>query len=189
MNAHDPWLPHTMPKHALAEPLYPYAGPSQASDSASILYSTGSTGYAESVPARVASSAPPSRRSTRSNGALKTVHSYTGANDTLFVQLHTPPQTSPTYMGGSKERESGAIHGRLILHCTDKSRVAQVRMKLKCVVSILAPRASQATSGTAPNFSGLTPSTASTSSREQMLVQIDYSFNPNEAKYLSLIHI
>ena len=183
MNAHDPWLPHAMPKNALADPLYQYAGPSQASDSASILSGTGSTGYAESVPARVASSAPPSRRSTRSNGALKTVHSYTGANDTLFVQLHTPPQTSPTYMGGSKERESGAIHGRLILHCTDKSRVAQVRMKLKCVVSILAPRASQATSGTAPNFSGLTPSTASTSSREQMLVQIDYSFNPNEAKY------
>ena len=157
MNAHDPWLPHTMPKHALSDPLYQYAGPSQASDSASILYSTGSTGYAESVPARVASSAPPSRRSTRSNGALKTVHSYTGANDTLFVQLHTPPQTSPTYMGGSKERESGAIHGRLILHCTDKSRVAQVRMKLKCVVSILAPRASQATSGTCLLYTSPSP--------------------------------
>ena len=183
MNAHDPWLPHAMPNNVHTDPLYQYAGPIQASDSASILSGTGSTGYADSVPGRVAGSAPPSRRSTRSNGALKTVHSYTGANDTLFVQLHTPPQTSPTYMGGSKERESGAIHGRLILHCTDKSRVAQVRMKLKCVVSILAPRASQATSGTAPNFSGLTPSTASTSSREQMLVQIDYSFNPNEAKY------
>lgn len=183
MNAHDPWVQQAMQKNVLTAPLYQYAGPSQASGAALMPPGTDSTRYAESVPTRMLRSAPPSRRSTRTNGALKTVHSYTGANDTLFVQLHTPPQTSPTYMGGSKERESGAIHGRLILHCTDKSRVAQVRMKLKCVVSILAPRASQATSGAAPNFSGLTPSTSSTSSREHMLVQMDYSFNPNEAKY------
>lgn len=161
---------HPMPKPASDVASVMSASPSFMSDS--------TTGLAPSVSQTFHPNAL-----SRSQSALQTTHSYTGANNTLFVQLQTPPQTSPTYMGGSKERGHGALSGRAILHCTDKLKATQVRMKLKCVVTIHAPRSSQATSGDATTFTGLTPSSTSTSSREQVLVQIDHNLNPYEAKY------
>ncbi|PKI82484.1 hypothetical protein MVES_003694 [Malassezia vespertilionis] len=132
----------------------------------------------------------PVRHNTNANA--KTVHAYSGANGRLIVQyvhtaayqrLNTPPQASPTYMGGSQLRGRGALVGRLILRCTDKERASEIRLKLKAVVTIQAPKASQATEGDMPNFSGLSPSTASTSSREQVLLQMEHRLRASDAKF------
>lgn len=186
MSRHDQWLLHS-PQHknaVLSEPIGQYVLPAVNSDTASLLSGSGSSIYAESIAGVPSMSGTSRMRAAPAiTSGLKTAHTYTGANDTLFVQLQTPPQTSPTFMGGSKQRGNGAVTGRVILRCTEKLKATELRLKLKCVVAIMAPRASQATNGNNTNFSGLTPSSTSTSSREQVLVQLDHRFLPSNAKY------
>lgn len=143
---------------------------------------TRSLNYAQRAPY---AAAPPGTLPVRGRQGpeFKTLHTYTGATGKLLVQLQTPPQALPTYMGGSKERGCGAVVGRVILHCTDKDRANEVRIKLKAAVSVLVPKASQATDGDMPTFSGLSPATISTSSREQVLVQLDHRLKAADAQY------
>ena len=163
-----------------------------ASDAASVraasIYSSGSTDTRSTVAPAIISAAYPTvpvNRGARARPApeLKTVHTYAGATGKLLVQLQTPPQALPTYMGGSKARGRGSIVGRIILHCSDKDRANEVRVKLKAVVSVQVPKASQATDGDMPTFSGLTPSETSTSSREQVLLSIDDRLKATDALF------
>ncbi|WFC99837.1 hypothetical protein MYAM1_002583 [Malassezia yamatoensis] len=114
---------------------------------------------------------------------LKTIHTYTGATGKLIVQLMTPPQALPTYMGGSKARGRGSVVGRVRLVCNGKDRVSEVRIKLKAVVSALVPKHAQATEGNMPTFTGLLPSETSTSSKEQVLLSLDERLKLSEAKF------
>lgn len=162
------------------------------SDAASVraasIYSSGSTdGRTAAAPAIISAAYPtvPVNHSARARPPpeLKTVHTYSGATGKLLVQLHTPPQALPTYMGGSKARGRGSIVGRIILHCTEKDRANEVRVKLKAVVSVQVPKASQATDGEMPTFAGLTPSETSTSSREQVLLSIEDRLKASDALF------
>lgn len=167
---------------------FSHAGKAGASDAASVraasIYSS-SSADARSVNYIPPPSAYHPRPATRkANGpALKTVHTYTGASGKLLVQLHTPPQALPTYMGGSKSRGRGAVVGRVVLHCTDKDKASEVRIKLKAVVSVHVPKSSQATDGDMTTFSGLTPSSVSTSTREQVLLQLDHRLRAADAMF------
>ena len=123
MSRHDQWLLHS-PQHknaVLSEPIGQYVLPAVNSDTASLLSGSGSSIYAESIAGVPSMSGTSRMRAAPAiTSGLKTAHTYTGANDTLFVQLQTPPQTSPTFMGGSKQRGNGAVTGRVILRCTEK---------------------------------------------------------------------
>ncbi|WFD43782.1 hypothetical protein MPSI1_002446 [Malassezia psittaci] len=114
---------------------------------------------------------------------MKTIHTYTGATGKLIVQLMTPPQALPTYMGGSKARGRGSVVGRVRLVCNGKDRVSEIRIKLKAVVSALVPKHPQATEGDMPTFTGLLPSDTSTSSKEQVLLSLDERLKLSDAKF------
>lgn len=73
--------------------------------------------------------------------------------------------------------------GSVTLYCSEKARASEVRIKLKSVIAIAVPRASQATSGEMSHFAGLSPSTVSTSKRELVFLQIDKRFRPDEAQF------
>ena len=88
-------------------------------------------------------------------------------------------------MGGSKKRGRGAMVGRVVLRCSEKTHATEIRIKLKSVVSILAPKNTQATQGDTPNFAGMAPSTVSTSARELVLVQLEKRLEPGTALYRS----
>ncbi|WFD23910.1 hypothetical protein MEQU1_002604 [Malassezia equina] len=86
-------------------------------------------------------------------------------------------------MGGMKERGKGAMNGTVTLYCSEKTRASEVRMKLKSVIAIAVPKASQATNGDMSHFAGLSPSTVSNSTREHVLLQLDKRFRPEGAQY------
>ncbi|WFD36997.1 hypothetical protein MCUN1_003889 [Malassezia cuniculi] len=120
---------------------------------------------------------------TVADGALKTVHRYSGVGGKLIVELLTPPQVAPTYMGGSKERGRGSLRGRIQLYCMEKSdRISDVRIKLKAEVSIEAPW-SVDTSDELSSFSNMAPSTSRTWSKEQVLLQLDQRLTAVRATY------
>jgi len=73
--------------------------------------------------------------------------------------------------------------GTVTLCCSEKTRASEVRIKLKSVITIAVPRASQATNGDMSHFAGLSPSTVSTSTREHVLLQIDKRFRPDTAQF------
>lgn len=73
--------------------------------------------------------------------------------------------------------------GTVTLYCSEKTRASEVRIKLKSVITIAVPRASQATNGDMSHFAGLSPSTVSTSTREHVLLQIDKRLRPDSAQY------
>ncbi|WFD31163.1 hypothetical protein MSPP1_002197 [Malassezia sp. CBS 17886] len=195
MSNRDQWLMSSQHNAAnvLREPLDQMVGPKDARRGVAYspsMYSMSPSGpprhYAPSIAGSTYSQAPPALNgalsaapsmgpATTNTQKFKTVHTYMGANGMITV--------SPTYMGGSKARGRGAVVGRVTLQCTEKFRANEVRTKLKAVVAVDVPRVSQATDGNATTFSGLSPSTVSTSSREQVLVQLDNRLRTADATY------
>ena len=148
-----------------------------ASDARSVM--SGSSGHGTLV-------APTVKRTESAAAHYKTTHTYRGADGKLLVQLFTPPQVSPTYMGGSKKRGRGAVRGRVVLHCVDKDKASEVRIKLKAVVHVKVPKTSQATEGEMPTCKGLSPANTSTTTREQTLLQLDQRLRASEARFRTI---
>ena len=159
------------------------AGPSTVSSDARSLYAASMYSAASPRPNRSAAFIRSMERRAPHSADLKTVHTYSGAHGTLRVQLLTPPQASPTYMGGTHARGRGAMTGRILLECTSKMKASEVRIKLRSVVIVMVPRTSQATEGPMPNFNGLAPSHVSTSKRELVLLQLDQRMRASDALY------
>lgn len=64
---------------------------------------------------------------------LKTVHSYAAGSGKAILDIHTLPQRSPTFMGGSADRGRGALQGQAVLFTQDGERVSAVRLKVSQV--------------------------------------------------------
>ena len=115
------------------------AGPSTVSSDARSLYAASMYSAASPRPNRSAAFIRSMERRAPHSADLKTVHTYSGAHGTLQVQLLTPPQASPTYMGGTHARGRGAMTGRILLECTSKMKASEVRIKLRSVVIVMVP--------------------------------------------------
>ncbi|PWN26043.1 hypothetical protein BDZ90DRAFT_281014 [Jaminaea rosea] len=116
---------------------------------------------------------------------LKTVHSYAAGNGKVILDIHTLPQRSPTFMGGSAERGRGALQGQAVLFTQDAERITAVRLKIKAVSSISLPRShlppsndpSRRSAGPAPSgpvvLSGRSPRAEPTTAKEHLLLQLE----------------
>ncbi|PWN92662.1 hypothetical protein FA10DRAFT_257118 [Acaromyces ingoldii] len=78
------------------------------------------------------------------SGALKTRHSFASQNGRVLLDVSTPPQKTLTFMGGSQQRGTGAIKGKVTVHAQEGDRVSAIRLKIKAVAKVQVPRAGTA---------------------------------------------
>ncbi len=122
----------------------------------------------------------PSANSSRPNASLapgqasepKTVHTYRGAGGRAVVELHTPPQRTPTYMGGSAERGRGAMIGRFSFSPKQGEKVSHITLKVKAVAHVRVPLINTNPTGPA-HIAGRSPRLEQTTDRELLLLQLE----------------
>lgn len=61
---------------------------------------------------------------------FKRLHSYTAGNGKVVLDIHTLPQRSPTFMGGSAERGRGSLQGQVIVFAQDHDKIGAIRLKV-----------------------------------------------------------
>ncbi|KDN53359.1 hypothetical protein K437DRAFT_271591 [Tilletiaria anomala UBC 951] len=120
---------------------------------------------------------------------LKTVHTYSGAGGRAILELHTAPQQTPTYMGGSVERGRGAMVGRLCFTPKPQEKISHITLKLKAVVRVRVPVVNPNAPGPA-QIAARSPVVEQTMEREVLLLQLEqslYQARPdNKEKYFEM---
>lgn len=63
-------------------------------------------------------------------GQLKTRHTFVSSGGRVLLDIHTVPQKTLTFMGGSAQRGVGAMAGAVIVHAQANERVSSIRLKV-----------------------------------------------------------
>jgi hypothetical protein len=111
------------------------------------------------------------RKEQLKNGQLKKRHTFASGNGRIIMDIYSPPQKTLTYIGGSADRGTGAMKGKVIVHAQEGDRISAIRLKIKAVVRVAMPK-----SGTpqAPfQLDSADPSREPTSEREVLLLQLE----------------
>ncbi|CAO1634836.1 unnamed protein product [Parajaminaea phylloscopi] len=131
---------------------------------------------------------------------LKKIHSYAASSGKVVVDIHTLPQRSPTFMGGSQERGRGALQGQVIVFAQGVERVNAVRLKVKAVSHIAMPRAhlppsaephlhagASAASSRPALLGGRSPGTEATIPREHLILQLEKTLWSPDSRDTSMV--